>query len=330
MINDKHLAVIFSDWHIHDYKRFNTDGSRLGNCLRVLFDLGAFCDKNGITTILFAGDLYDTQKALFTNVVNETVQAFIDFSKMYPNIVIYAISGNHDHSTKNLIGKEAESALMHIQSVVPDNFIVIDNQTVQFPDGVSVTGIPYYEYKEHFNIKLDEAANRISTQNNSKNFLLIHQTPAGLDNEMIPADTNPKDINYMSFDYTFCGHIHLHKQITETFCLVGNPIHRDLADAGKSKGFLVMNLLKPEKGFKFFKLSGYPEFISVFEDDEVENEAANYVVRKPRLDTLKLQESAKVEKFNTDLSASDLMSNFWKEADGKDKDLLAIGLGFLK
>ena len=330
MSNEKHLAVIFSDWHIHDYKRFNTDGSRLTNCLRVLFDLGEFCSKNEIKTILFAGDLYDTQKALFTNVVNETVEAFLQFNRTYPDITIYAITGNHDQSTKNILGKEAISALLHIQSIVPDTFVVVDNQTIKFPDGISITGVPYYEYKEHFATQLDEAANRVSKLNGYKNYLMIHQTPAGLDNDMIPADTNPKDVNYLSFDFTFCGHIHSRKQLTENFVIVGNPIHRDLADAGKKKGFLVMNLQKPEKGIKFFQLKGYPEFVSVYDDEEVENEADNYVVRKPRLDNLKLQETAKVEEFNTDLSSAELMTNFWKEADGKDKELLEIGLSFLK
>lgn len=328
MNKEKHLAVIFSDWHIHDYKRFNTDGSRLENCLRVLFDIGEFCEKNGITTVMFAGDLYDTQKALLTNVVNETVDAFLKFSKQFPSITIYAITGNHDQSTKNILGKEAVSALKHIEAIVPDTFVVIDDHTVDIGDGISITGIPYYEYKEHFATRLSEAASREFVTD--KNYLMIHQTPAGLDNDMIPADTNPKDEGYDGFDFVFCGHIHTRKQITENFTLVGNPIHRDLADAGKPKGFLVMNLRKPEKGFKFIQLKGYPEFISVFEDEEVEDEDQNYVVRKPRLDNLKLQESAKVEEFNTDLTSEELMRNFWKEADGKDDDLLTIGLSFLR
>lgn len=328
MSKDKHLAVIFSDWHIHDYKRFNNDGSRLENCLRVLFDIGEFCTKHNISTVLFAGDLFDTHKALFTNVVNETVAAFLKFNKQYPSITIYAITGNHDQSTKNILDKEAVSALKHIESIVPDTFIIIDNSTVEIGDGISITGIPYYEYSEHFALRLEEASKReLSTD---KNYLMIHQTPAGLDNDMIPSDTNPKDAGYEPYDFVFCGHIHTRKLITETFTLVGNPIHRDLADAGKQKGFLVMNLRKPEKGYKFIHLKGYPEFISVFEDEEVEDEDQNYVVRKPRLDTLKLQESAKVEEFNTDLTSSELMRNFWKEADGKDEELLSVGLGFLK
>jgi len=329
MSKEKHLAVVLSDWHIHSYKNFNNGSSRLDNCLRVLEDVGKFCHSKEIKTILFVGDLYDTHQAIFTEVVNRTIEAFLDFAKNYPDITIYAISGNHDQGTKNILGKEAVTALSHIESVIPNNFVLIDNKSVGIGDGIAIHGVPYYEYKEHFRVKLEERSVVAETMFDTKNILLIHQTPAGLDNEMIPADTNPADELYKPFDYTFCGHIHLHKRITENFCLVGNPIHRDAADTGKDKGFLVMNLVKPEKGFIFIKLIGYPEFISAFDDEEVEDAENNYVVRKPRLDTLKLQENAKVEEFNTDLSPDELMTNFWKEADGKDEDLLSVGLGFL-
>lgn len=328
MSNKRHLAVIFSDWHIHDYKRFNTNGSRLDNCLKVLFDLGDFCKKNGIKTILFAGDLYDTQKALLTNVVNDTVKAFVKFSEEYSDITIYAITGNHDQSTKNLIGKEAVSALSHIEAICP-NFVVIDNTNRKIGDGIVVQGIPYYEYKEHFATKLNRASEIAKQSDTWKHYLLIHQTPEGIGNEMIPTDTNPRDEAYKPFEHVFCGHIHIHKRITEKFTLVGNPIHRDLADAGHKKGFLVMNLLAPENGMKFIELKGYPQFVRAFEDEDVDNEEQMYVVREPRLDEAALKEDANIQEFNTSLEAQDLLTNYWNEVDGKDKELLEIGIGFL-
>ena len=150
MSDKKHLASIFSDWHIHDYKRFNTNSSRLSNCIRVLFDIAKFNREKGIKTILFAGDLYDTQKALLTNVVNETVKAFKMFELHYPEQTIYAITGNHDQSTKNLLENPSISALTHI-SAICKNFVVIDNKHYEIEDGILLHGIPYYEYKEHFN-----------------------------------------------------------------------------------------------------------------------------------------------------------------------------------
>ena len=328
MKQKRHLAVIFSDLHIHSYRRFNVDGSRLTNCLKVLFDIGDFCVKNNIKTILFSGDLYDQQKALLTEVVNETVIAFKKFGENYPHQTIYAITGNHDQSTKNLIGNEAVSALSHIEAICP-NFVVVDNTNRKIGDSILIQGVPYYEYKEHFATKLSEVSEVAKQADTYKHYLMIHQTPEGIGNEMIPTDTNPKDDAYEPFDHVFCGHIHIHKRITEKFTLVGNPIHRDLADAGHKKGFLVMNLLAPENGMKFIELKGYPQFVRAFEDEEVENEEQMYVVREPRLDEMALKEDANIKDFNTSLEAQDLLTNYWNEVDGKDKELLEIGIGFL-
>lgn len=323
----RHLAAVFSDWHIHNYKRYNDNSSRLKNCISVLFDLAEFCRANGITTILFSGDLYDTQKALLTEVVNETIKAFQTFEKDYPEITIYGISGNHDHSTKNTLENPAVSALEHI-AMVCSNFVLIDDKQVEIEEGLTITGIPYYEYKEQFEQRLEEATVRVKEYGAEKNFLLIHQTPAGIVNDLIPFEANPRDPRFREFDYVFCGHIHGRQDLWDNFSLVGNPIHRDLADEGKEKGFLVMNLRKPEKGYKFFELKGYPKFVSIYEDEEIE-EGIDYVVRRPRLDTAKLQEEAKVDDFRADLSAKELITNFWKEAEGKDEELLEVGLSFI-
>ncbi len=325
-------AVVFSDIHIHDYRQFNTDGNRLKNCIKVLFDIGEFCKQYDIKIILFSGDLYDTQKALLTEVVNETVDAFVKFSELYPDIVIYAISGNHDHSTKNLIGKEAVSALKHIHSIVPHTFRLIDDQTVEILDGVYLHGIPYYEYPEHFDIKLSEAHLIVNEMPDAEfKYLMIHQTPKGLGNAMIPYDCNPVDDRFAGYSHVFCGHIHARQNLASNFTLVGSPIHRDLGDAGQKKGFLVMNLLKPEKGYVFRYLADYPEFVERFEDEVTEQDlvSGDFISTKPRIDAVQLAEVAQVENFNTSLKDAELLKNYWKEVDGKDEELLKVGLNFL-
>lgn len=335
----KHLAVIFSDLHIHDYKQFNKNGKRLDDCLKVLYDLGEFCERNSIDTVLFSGDLYDSQKNLPTIVVNRTVDTFLELFTKYPNLKFYAITGNHDQSTKNLIGSEAVSALHHINSICPHNFIVVDNDLKLIDDGIIVAGVPYYEYKEHYQQKLQEIAENTACAKAgleedgvlTKAFLMIHQTPRSISNAMIPFEAEPKDPLLDIFDYTFCGHIHARQDLAEKFTVVGNPIHRDLADAGKDKGFLVMNLCKPENGYKFIKLKGYPEFVQKYEDEITDEDTAdNYVVPKIRVEDIKLNSKANVDDFNTGLEAQELVQNYWKEADGKDEELLQIGLSFLK
>lgn len=333
-------AIVFTDWHIHDYKNFSKNVNRLDNCLRVLEDLGSFCDRYDINIIFFAGDLFDTHKALFTNVVNETAKAFTKFFSERPDFKFYAITGNHDQSTKNLLGKEAVSALEHLATFFPDNFILMDNKVVEVEDGVFLAGVPYYEFPEHFIQKATEIsedmacikAGREEEGKESVCYMMIHQTPKGIGNEMIPYDCNPKDEIFMLYDRVFCGHIHKRQQLTENFTVVGSPIHRDMGDIGEQKGFYVLNLQKPEK-FKHFYLDGYPEFEEKYEDEVEPTDSTNpdkFVVVKTRIENLPFIKEAKVEEFSNDLKPADLMTNFWKEVDGKDEELLKVGLAFVQ
>lgn len=328
-------VVIFSDWHIHSYKNFSDNVDRLDNCLRVLEDLGEFCHKYDITTIIHGGDIFDTHKALLTNVINKTTRAFAVLFEKYPDLTFYSITGNHDQASKNLIGSEAVSALRYLEDSFYGRFVCFDNDIVELPDGTYIGGVPYYEYPEHFNIKLLEMneAMEQATSPTDLRYLFIHQTPKGIGNEMIPTDCNPKDEAFSIYQKVFCGHIHKRQDITEDFYVIGSPLHRDLGDLGETKGFYVFNTEKPEKRM-FVPLVGYPEFKEVFLDevDEVQEKSSEvFLVKKMRPEVLKqLSEGAKVEEFSTHLQDSELLTNYWEEVGGNDKELLTIGLTFLK
>lgn len=329
-------AMIFSDWHVHNYKLHGANVDRLDNCLSVLDELGKYCSSGHIDTIYFAGDLFDTHKALLTIVVNKTAEAFTKFFKEYPDVRFVAITGNHDQSTKNLLGSEAVSALTHLATFFPDNFILIDNDIIVAEDGVFMAGIPYYEYPEHFKQRLKEIADRVRdlkiTNPDARYYLMIHQTPKGIGNDMIPHDCNPKDEDFDEFDLVFCGHIHKRQQLTHKFYVVGSPIHRDAGDKGEKKGFYIFNQLNPEK-IKHFYLAGFPEFEEKYEDEVTEDDLKNsnkFLITKVRLDTIEHIKEAKVDEFASDLEATDLITNYWNEVDGKDEDLLKTGLKFIK
>ena len=324
-------AIVFSDWHIHDYKNFSNNVNRLQNCLNVLGDLGQFCDEYDIKIILFAGDIFDSHKALLTNVVNETAKAFTTFFTERPDVKFYAITGNHDQSTKNLIEKPAVSALEHLATFFPDNFILIDDIIVEVENEVWVEGVPYYEFPEHFQQRLNEITKK-AVKTGGFRYLMIHQTPEGIGNKMIPTDCDPNDVLFRAYNKVFCGHIHKRQQLTKDFHIVGSPIHRDMGDVGEKKGFYVINLQKPEK-MKFIYLKGYPEFTEKYEDEVTEedrNDTNSFLVTKVRLDTLPFIKEAKVEEFSNDLEATELITNFWQEVDGNDKELLKVGLSFIK
>ena len=54
--------TVFSDLHVHQYRKYNQKGDRLALCLRVVEDIFKYNKKNKICYTLFCGDFYDTQK----------------------------------------------------------------------------------------------------------------------------------------------------------------------------------------------------------------------------------------------------------------------------
>lgn len=321
--------TVLTDLHIHPYQEFDQDGSRLANCLDVLRKVFSFSNKNGITHILFSGDLYDSQRMLPVKAVNKTVSTFKKLFEKYPHIMFIAISGNHDQGSKNLYHRPADTALTHLSEMF-DNFRLIDGGLpIQLEPGLAVHGIPYYEYPEHYALRLKEASELLPEIGEQKNILMLHQTPKGIANDFIPFDTDPNDPLYAPFDLILCGHIHSRQQLNDKFFVVGSPLHRDREDEGEDKGFMVFD--SEDWGFGFISLSKYyPAFITLPQGAEAPPNA--YVNRLPNTDhiAVKSEGGAEITRFSVANSRAELVENFWLEVDGKDRELLEIGLSTLK
>lgn len=326
------LVLSFTDLHIHNYQAFDKDGSRLANCLEVLTLVFKFAHKHKIEFILFSGDLYDNQKALPTEVVNLVIEKFAKLFATYPHITFIAISGNHDHASKNLIKKEAVTALTHLDLMF-DNFKLIDNTDYPLDDNgeLGVIGVPYYEHSEDYHKALEKVLPL--TSDYQKVILLSHQTPSGLNNPNIPFDTNVHNELYESFDLVLNGHIHAFQEITPKFINVGSPLHRDLGDLGVDKGFLIIetDAIGEEDFYKFVSTKGkFPEFecVKLKEGEELKKGDFNYLVPIRELKQA-LTLDVNVEEFGGGLTDENLVRNFWKKVS-KDEALLFTGLKFLK
>lgn len=325
-----------TDLHIHNYKRFDKSGSRLNNCLDVIQDVFSYNDENDIEYTLFSGDLFDSEKTLPTIVVNNTIKVLKNMFDQHPKQKWICISGNHDYATKNLIGTKAETALSHLALIFPGRFILIDNHFHNEKYEIMVTGIPYFEYKEHFIEKLQEVSEKCSEEYHETysdedptimipNILMIHQTPKN-SNPMIPFDIEATDPLFDNYDLIICGHIHKREKLSPKFWLVGSPIHKSLEDEGEEKGFMVFDtedLLNPE----FIYLEDYPHFRRSSNPDDLDGDSGDFII--PIVEVEEEDNDHNVENFSTSLKNTDLVKNYWDEVDGDDEELLKLGLSFL-
>lgn len=334
-------AIHLTDVHIDQYKAFSFNRDRLEDCLLVIDDTYKLAVKREAKIVLLAGDLFNTPKFLFTKVVNSTMERFSRHIEANPDIVWYAITGNHDFGSKNLINKPAVSALEHLATAFPDNFKILDNESVIFRRDKTVSivcGIPNYEFKEHFREKLEMLSIKIASQRLAlekagrevKVTLMIHQSPEGQYNTNVRTQTSPEDALYDPFDMVLCGDIHTSQRINDKFLISGNPLHKDLSDEGKEKGLWIIDLEDPQ-AIQFKSRKGrYPEFKRVKSGEPVADDGENFIVQSAEVSKVLTDESAaNLEEFGSALPKETLLTNFWKSTGNSDKKLLEVGLSFL-
>lgn len=333
-------AVVFTDLHVDDYKSFSENGERLEHCLKVLDDVFKLAHKKNSKIILFSGDMYNTVKVIATVVVDAVITRLANLFSSYPDINIYAITGNHDFATKNLPHKPTVSALNHLSVTFPGRFNVIDNRIVPVTDDytICVAGIPNYEYSEHFRQQLEEMASMVAAARATMDeqgesltaTLLIHQKPSGNPNPNVRIDTDVYDPLYDVFDMVLCGDIHHRAHIRDKFVILGNPLHKDLSDEGEEKGIWVVDLANPVETLKFVSRKGrYPEFIRVKAGERYDDKG-NFVIVEPGSSmTITDDSKAGLEEFSATLPHAQLVENFYKVSGMKDPDLLKTGLKFV-
>lgn len=324
------LALVTSDIHIHKYKQFNQNNRRLDNGIKYLDYLFEFCGTNIINLILIPGDLYNLMQIVSTEVEDRIIGCLSDNFKKYPRINIVAISGNHDHATKNLIDSPAVSALSHLATVFKGRFFLLDEPTSFYvtEQKNAIYGVPYYEYGEHFRKVLEQTSKNFSTVDNNR-FLLTHQ----MVDSGIPGKDHIEATDPLFDDYSmvFNGHLHGYKEVTEKFINVGSPMHRDQDDLGKEKGMWLVDLNDPDNTLTFVPThEKFPQFISKEEGSELtEWEEQQYVIWYPRVTEKTVKEREMLTNFRTDLAPDTIIKNYADAAKLADA-YLNYGLNILK
>lgn len=222
--------VIFSDLHAHNFLAYSED--RLGimkNVLAEILQKARDTDK----IVLFCGDITHKHGYIPTTVflaLHEVIASF-------PDVMIYAISGNHDHATKNYLTSVAVSSIDVFSKSLP-NFKNIDFKITEI-GGYHVVGVPYFHDNADFYRLLATVNTSPSIfEQPQKTILLAHQTPVGIFNSFIPADVDINHEYMQKFDYVFFGHIHRYQDFGNNRFMVGNPMVQDDSDIGNPKGYL--------------------------------------------------------------------------------------------
>jgi DNA repair exonuclease SbcCD nuclease subunit len=300
-------ALIFSDLHVHFYKQFNENGRRLKNGIAFLDYMFKLADANGINYILMPGDLFNNMQIMATKAVNAVAACLNRNFKEYPEILIIAISGNHDQAEINLIDKPAESALDYLQDIFV-NFCLFDTHGCFGVNNFRVWGVPYFEHPEHFKLALNNIIKQLDI--NKTNILMMHQSVAsGLP---IDDDIEATDPLFDPFTFIFNGHIHDGQLVTDKFVNVGAPMHRDGGDVGKQKGFWIVDLDDPVNTISFVDATDkYPQFIHVEQGRPLtEWESQQYVIWQPKPTTDTVKEKELSDKFSTSLAPATILKNY--------------------
>jgi len=270
--------LLFSDLHVHphNWKSDEYPATRiLDDCFDVLHTMFKLAqEKQAI--LLFGGDLYHTLAGIAKPIQVRLIRTFLALTELYPDVVMYSISGNHDYGNLSALKGETwktfeTTALSPIESLsdVLPNVACIDFQNLEV-GGWIIEGLPYLKFKSDMNKVIESLFNKqISNEDLQRRILLMHNTPKMFGTYEFDFE-DPRLLS--TFKYVFCGHIHEPKKVSENGYLIGNPKHQDAQDFGERGYWHVQHGKAP--AFCALDYPEYPHKSRVAQDKE-ENVASS-------------------------------------------------------
>lgn len=275
-------AIGFGDLHAHMYQEFAEKHPVFGNTrmqgLLTTFDyMSEYCFQNGISLVLFAGDMFHKRV-----VVDQTVRNLIyDKIKQMSDegLHIIMIPGNHDQVDNTDFPQHSLHEFQDISNVVIlDNFEKYYYNTTR--ESICIYPTPYSKNVQMIKDKITEYAED-TKENGCPSILLGHfgidGATVGKRSYSLQGAFGMGDLYPDVFDFGIFGHYHKAQYLgkTKNFAYTGSPLQHSFHDEGSDTGFVVIDTDK--KTMELIEIPS-PKFITVT-DPETDLKAlvGNYI-----------------------------------------------------
>lgn len=303
----KVIAIAFSDLHLGDFPKFNTNNKRTLSHFKVLFKIRKLCLKYNCPA-LCAGDLFHKPEVMNNEFLDITIEQFNKLSKKKWDL--YCISGNHDMSMRNLLDKPSPSWVRTLSSIY--SFIhCMDNTTLDL-GGFALTGIPYLDNNQGLNTAINDKAKDV----NKPHILLLHTDyPGAKDTDGTEVgQVENFNINLLKpYKLVLIGHIHKPQRLSKKVYMIGAPLQQRRTDRNCALGYYK---IFEDYSVKFVEFKKFPKFIDVSEDSEIKEDGNYYtLIPKPAEETIKTSHGV-----TKGISKSKLVKNYMKAIGMKDHE----------
>lgn len=306
----KPIAIVFSDLHLNMWSKFNRDNTRTLNHFKVLMRIKDICVQYKVPA-LFCGDFFHKPDGIAIELLELLDQQLKDFDFPIDNFRLLGISGNHDIKLVNTIKDPKYSLIQYLANKY--NFITdLDFTHAPLTSNVMVYGVPYIDH----NIGLSEYLKGIKFTEGYKNILLLHTDyPGAKDTDGREVDSVENlNINTLNrFDLVLCGHIHKPQRLSKKVYMIGAPLQQRRTDADCKLGYWK---IYPDLSVKFQELEGFPKFIDVESQDDINEDGNYYTIIPPKT---RVQVNTK-HKITRQLSKKSLAKQYMRERGISDKN----------
>lgn len=306
-------AIIFSDLHLENYKKFNEGNRRIKNGVDVLKRIKLLAKKYKAIQ-LFLGDLYHKERGISNHLLDQTLPYL---SKIYSSDkhMTYAITGNHDQSEQNTLNNPSPSYIRTLANTFK-GIECVDFKRVKFDD-FEIFGVPYLTH----DLGLIEYINSLKLSKTKVSILMLHTTLPGakdtngsvMESYLVP---NELEKALSKFDIVLCGHIHKPMEwgIGKTVVIqVGAPQQQRLTDKDCEMGYWLMY---DNFDLEFVPFKCYPKFKIIGYGQDVPKDGNFYVTQQQEIER---EEFSKEGGFDVGLKKVRLARNYCKEKGIKDK-----------